>query len=71
MNHFQVTITVPDPAKQEILIALLTGLGYEGFEQQDNALLAFLPEADFDAAALETVLRRPRPFSSADPRCEL
>jgi ribosomal protein L11 methyltransferase len=57
MNHLQVTITVSDPAKQEILIALLTELGYEGFEQQDNALLAFLPEAGFDATALETVLR--------------
>jgi ribosomal protein L11 methyltransferase len=57
MNHLQVTITVSDPAKQEILVALLTELGYEGFEQQDNAVLAFLPEAGFDATTLETVLR--------------
>jgi ribosomal protein L11 methyltransferase len=57
MNHLQVTIPVTDPAQQEILIALLTGLGYEGFEQQDNALLAFLPETDFDAAGLSAILR--------------
>ena len=49
MNHYQVTIAVTDPGQQEIVIALLTGLGYEGFEQQENALLAFLPEAGFDA----------------------
>jgi ribosomal protein L11 methyltransferase len=57
MNHLQVTITVTDPGQQEILVALLTGLGYEGFEQQEDALLAFLPEAGFDAAALEAFLR--------------
>jgi len=57
MNHLQVTIAVPDPAQQEILLALLTELGYEGFEQQENVLLAFLPQADFDATALETILR--------------
>jgi ribosomal protein L11 methyltransferase len=57
MSHVQVTIAVTDPEQQEILIALLTGLGYEGFEQQDNALLAFLPEAGFDGAGLEAILR--------------
>jgi ribosomal protein L11 methyltransferase len=57
MNHLQITIAVTDPAGQEILIALLTELGYEGFEQQADALLAFLPEANFDAAELEAILR--------------
>jgi ribosomal protein L11 methyltransferase len=56
VNHLRVTIAVQGPAQQEILIALLTELGYEGFEQQDDALLAFLPEAGFDAAALEATL---------------
>ncbi|HET6255899.1 MAG TPA: 50S ribosomal protein L11 methyltransferase [Puia sp.] len=57
MNHLQITIAITDPAQQEILIALLTELGYEGFEQQEDALLAFLPEAGFDAAALEAILQ--------------
>jgi ribosomal protein L11 methyltransferase len=57
MNHLRITIAVTDPGQQEILIALLTELGYEGFEQQDDALLAFLPEAGFNAAGLEAVLR--------------
>jgi ribosomal protein L11 methyltransferase len=57
MNHLRITIAVTDPTQQEILIALLTELGYEGFEQQDDALLAFLPEAGFDAAGLEATLQ--------------
>lgn len=57
MNYVQITITVTGPEQQEILIALLTGLGYEGFEQQEDALLAFLPEAGFDAAGLDILLR--------------
>jgi ribosomal protein L11 methyltransferase len=57
MNHLQITIAVTDPAQQEILIALLAEVGYEGFEQQDDALQAFLPEAGFDAVALEAILR--------------
>jgi ribosomal protein L11 methyltransferase len=57
MNYFQITIAVTEPVQQEILIALMTGLGYEGFEQQEDALLAFLPEAGFDAAALEAILK--------------
>jgi ribosomal protein L11 methyltransferase len=56
MNHLQITIAVTDPEQQEILIALLTGSGFEGFEQREYALLAFLPEADFDAAGLEAIL---------------
>ena len=57
MNHLQITIVVTDPGQQEILIALLIGLDYEGFEQQPDALLAFLPEAGFDAAGLESILQ--------------
>jgi ribosomal protein L11 methyltransferase len=57
MNHLQVTIPTADPTLQEILIALLPALGYEGFEQQDAALQAFVPEEQFDAAALDQLLR--------------
>jgi ribosomal protein L11 methyltransferase len=57
MHHLQVTISTADPALQEILIALLPALGYEGFEQQDDALQAFVPEEQFDAGALDQLLR--------------
>jgi ribosomal protein L11 methyltransferase len=57
MNHLQITIEVTEPSLQEILIALLTELDYEGFEQQPDALQAFLPEAGFDPAALTALLK--------------
>src|ERR1700744_1567388 len=58
MTYLQITIPVADPSLQEILIALLASLGYEGFEQQQTALQAFLPEEQFDAAALESLLEQ-------------
>ena len=57
MNHLQVTIPTADPAVQEMLIALLSTIGYEGFEQQDDALQAFIPEAQFEVEALDELLR--------------
>jgi len=57
MHHLQVTISTTDPDLQEILIALLPTIGYEGFEQQDDALQAFVPEEQFDAGALDQLLR--------------
>jgi ribosomal protein L11 methyltransferase len=63
MNHLQVTIPTADPARQEVLIALLSNIGYEGFEQEDAALQAFIPESQFDAEALDELLRG-HPYST-------
>ena len=52
--HIQVTIPTVD--FQEVLIALMGEMGYEGFEQEDDRLLAFAPEAAFDEAALGELL---------------
>jgi ribosomal protein L11 methyltransferase len=57
MNHFQITIASADNEIQEVLIALLSDLGYEGFEQQPDALQAFIAETAFDAPALESLLQ--------------
>jgi len=52
--HIQVTIPTVD--FQEVLIALLGEMGYEGFEQEDEQLQAFIGEAAFDEAALKELL---------------
>ena len=52
--HFQVTITTVE--WQDLLIALMSERGYEGFEQEDELLKAFIPEADFDKEGLEELL---------------
>jgi len=69
MNHLQITIPTTDSDIQEILIALLSTLGYEGFEQQDAALQAFVPEEQFDAGALDEILR-PKGLSYSMERLE-
>lgn len=43
---------------QEVLIALLAEMDYEGFEQQDGLLRAYVPEAKFDEQGLITLMGR-------------
>jgi ribosomal protein L11 methyltransferase len=42
---------------QEVLIALLGEIGYDGFQQEEGLLRAYVQEAVFDEEALEGVLR--------------
>lgn len=53
--HVQVTINAAEDL-QEVLIALMGELGYEGFEQEEGMLQAFITEEGFDTAVLEEVL---------------
>ena len=70
MHHLQVTIPAADLSLQEMLIALLSTIGYEGFEQQDDALQAFIPEAQFDAEALDGLLQQTPGLSYSTVRLE-
>lgn len=56
MNYTQITIPVSDPAIQEILVARMGDAGYEGFEQQESILEAFIPESLFNENMLKTML---------------
>lgn len=52
-----IEITIRTTEWQEVLIALLgENLGYEGFEQEDDLLRAYIPGERFDPAALEELL---------------
>lgn len=52
----EVTINQLTEADQELLIALLSNAGYEGFEETPGALKACITEPSFDAAALEAIV---------------
>jgi ribosomal protein L11 methyltransferase len=52
--HIQVTIPTKD--FQEVLIALLGDMGYDGFEQEEDRLQAFIGEAAFEEAPLRELL---------------
>jgi len=51
-----IEIAIQTTEWQEVLIALLGEAGYEGFQQEEDLLRAYIPEAAFDQAALERVL---------------
>lgn len=43
-----IAITIPAPQElRDVLVAQLSDMGYEGFEERPDALVAFVPEADF------------------------
>ncbi|MGO4288559.1 50S ribosomal protein L11 methyltransferase [Chitinophaga sp. RAB17] len=53
-----IAITMRAGAEQsDLLIAQLSVLNYEGFEEQTDALIAYIPETDFDEAALQDILQ--------------
>jgi ribosomal protein L11 methyltransferase len=55
MNHIQVTITAT-PEKQELLIAQLAEIGFEGFEETETALNAFISEEQYDKNVLQDIV---------------
>jgi ribosomal protein L11 methyltransferase len=52
--HIAISIVTVD--WQDVLIALMSERGYEGFEQEEVLLRAFIPEEDFDREWLEELL---------------
>lgn len=56
MNHIQISIATENADVQELLIAELAAMNYDGFEQTDNAVLAYISEDLFHAGAITTLL---------------
>lgn len=56
-KYIQVKIDNTTAEQNEILIALLSENSYEGFEEGDNSLTAFIPETDFNEESLKETLQ--------------
>lgn len=57
MTHYkQAEIVGLGPERAEIILALLTDIGYEGFEELEDRLLAYIPASDFDQDTLDRAL---------------
>jgi ribosomal protein L11 methyltransferase len=56
MSHIAITIAT-QPEQTDILVAQLADAGFEGFEEQATALIAYIPEQDFDEAVLMALLQ--------------
>ena len=52
MDHIQITFSQLQPEQQELLIAHLSEAGYEGFEEKEKELIAYIPETSFDEVLL-------------------
>jgi len=56
MPHYQITIPIPENETRELLIAQLAELGYEGFEESEDELKAFIEEASFIESSLKKIV---------------
>jgi len=65
MDYIQLSISIRDTSLQELLIALLSDIGFEGFEEREEQLLAFIPQQDFDeSAVLQILMQFELPFTT-------
>jgi ribosomal protein L11 methyltransferase len=55
MDSIKITFADLQPEQKEILIAQLADAGYEGFEETDKTLDAFISEKDFDVTILNEI----------------
>ncbi len=55
MNYFQFNFPVKDENASDILIAMLSEAGFEGFEELEGMLKAFIRESDLDQLALDQI----------------
>ena len=55
MDYIKIKFADLQPEQKEILIAQLAEAGYEGFEETDNGLDAFINKKDFDKSLLHEI----------------
>ena len=55
-NNTQINIAIKEDAIREELIARLSIIDFDAFEEKENELAAFIDEEKFDATALEEIL---------------
>jgi ribosomal protein L11 methyltransferase len=56
MNHYQITFTPITKDISDIIIALLSEKNYDGFNEEENTLHAFIPESDWDEHELQETI---------------
>ncbi len=56
MNYVQITIESGSEEIQDLIISQLAEVGFDGFQQEPNFLLALIKESDFDEANFNTIV---------------
>ena len=57
MEHLQILFENINEDKKEILIALLSDISFDGFEEEDKNLKAFIPSIKFDEDLFNTIIK--------------
>jgi ribosomal protein L11 methyltransferase len=55
-TYTRVTFTPVNTERSDLLVALLSDLGYQGFEEGEDSLMAFIEQEAFDRSLLEVVV---------------
>ena len=55
MDHIKITFAELQPEQKEILIAQLADAGFDGFEETDTTLYAYISELNFDYTLLKEI----------------
>src|SRR5690348_127480 len=58
MNYLQFEFEPHDQQEAEKLIALLSAQGFDGFVEEEDTLLAFIAEPEFDQEEFQRVLEK-------------
>lgn len=56
-SYTEVSFLSVSPEQTDRLIAMLGEVGYEGFEERERTLLAYIPAGQFDATIVEEITR--------------
>ena len=56
MNYTEITIDTEDAALRDLLVAELSAIGFDGFEETDNSIKAFSSENSFNEPALKAIV---------------
>jgi ribosomal protein L11 methyltransferase len=56
--YFEISISVKEQPVKDMLIAELSAAGYDGFEEEREAIKAFVPASEFDEKILGEIIMR-------------
>lgn len=58
MQHIKVTFGITEEVSSDMIVAMLAGIGYSGFEELEDQLLAYVEEKDFNPQDLVDVAQQ-------------
>lgn len=68
MFYYKLTVAFPESDDREILLAQLSEIGAEGFEELQDELIVFVPETDYSKEAFAEAINAPWTEEKVAPR---